>query len=333
MTKTLTSQRIEWIDCAKGITILLVVLGHSVYGVLRGAIFSFHMPLFFIMSCLTYRLSTDLGQLARKAKKAFFRMVVPAWILFLIIVFGEALLERTTMDLAFWKSKGLAFLFSSGSQFYMGDPQIHVPRMGIPWFLIVLFTGRTLFDLLHLKLGKGFVPACLVLSILGVAMGPYLWLPFSFDVTLVSLGFLLFGYWLRKWNFEICPWICLICVAGVWAVSVVFTEQVAGKYLEMSMRRYPLFPLCIVTALAGTMMVSQFSSLLVRYISWVKKPLIFLGEHSMDMLCVHTVDFLWEPLYSFSSHLLIGALVRILIDLVVFMLFVLCKKLIKERKK
>ncbi len=333
MTKSPAPQRIEWIDCAKGITILLVVLGHSVYGMLRGVIFSFHMPLFFIMSCLTYRLSTDMGQLGRKAKKAFFRMVVPAWILFLIIVLGEALLERTPMDLAFWKSKGLAFLFSSGSQFYMGDPQIHVPRMGIPWFLIVLFTGRTLFDLLHLKLGKGFVPVCLVLSVLGVAMGPYLWLPFSFDVTLVSLGFLLFGYWLRKWNFEVCPWICLICVAGVWVVSMVFTELVSGKYLEMSMRRYPLFPLSVVTALAGTMMVSQISSLLTGYVSWAAKPLTFLGEHSMDMLCVHTVDFLWEPLYSFSSRALLCAFVRILIDLAVFILYVRFKKLIKERKK
>lgn len=42
-------QRIDWIDFAKGITILLVIIGHNVSGPLRGAIFSFHMPLFFIL--------------------------------------------------------------------------------------------------------------------------------------------------------------------------------------------------------------------------------------------------------------------------------------------
>lgn len=47
-------QRIDWIDFAKGITILLVIIGHNVSGPLRGAIFSFHMPLFFILSCVTY---------------------------------------------------------------------------------------------------------------------------------------------------------------------------------------------------------------------------------------------------------------------------------------
>ena len=167
-----------------------------------------------------------------------------------------------------------------------------------------------------------------------------LWLPLSFDVTLVSLGFLLFGYWLRKWNFEVCPWITLICVAAMWAVTMVFTELMstsaeAGRnYLEMSMRRYPLYPLCIVTALTGTMMVSQFSSLLVRYFGWVKKPLIFLGEHSLDMLIVHTMDFLWKDLCAkVSSSGAVQAVVLLAMDLAIFTSFVFVKKLIKERKK
>ncbi len=48
--------RIYWIDCAKGITILLVIIGHSIYNpMVRGPIFSFHMPLFFILSGMTYK--------------------------------------------------------------------------------------------------------------------------------------------------------------------------------------------------------------------------------------------------------------------------------------
>ena len=53
---------------------LLVLLGHSVYGTLRGMIFSFHMPLFFILSCMTYRLSADTRQLGVQSKKAFFHL-------------------------------------------------------------------------------------------------------------------------------------------------------------------------------------------------------------------------------------------------------------------
>ena len=43
-------KRIEWVDIAKGIAILLMVIGHEVpSGLLYVFIFSFHMPLFFIL--------------------------------------------------------------------------------------------------------------------------------------------------------------------------------------------------------------------------------------------------------------------------------------------
>ena len=50
-------KRIEWIDIAKGMTILLVIVGHTVTNgtVVRDAIFSFHMPLFFILAGYTFR--------------------------------------------------------------------------------------------------------------------------------------------------------------------------------------------------------------------------------------------------------------------------------------
>ena len=53
------SERFTWIDRAKAIGVVLVVLGHFLYGaflggdfgkVLNRAIYSFHMPMFFIAS-------------------------------------------------------------------------------------------------------------------------------------------------------------------------------------------------------------------------------------------------------------------------------------------
>ena len=43
--------RIDWIDVAKGIAIILVVAGHVGYPIMgKAAIYSFHMPLFFMAS-------------------------------------------------------------------------------------------------------------------------------------------------------------------------------------------------------------------------------------------------------------------------------------------
>ena len=55
-----TEIRIQWVDIAKGITIILMIIGHT--GIPRSIsnwIFSFHMPLFFIMSGLTTNWGKD----------------------------------------------------------------------------------------------------------------------------------------------------------------------------------------------------------------------------------------------------------------------------------
>ena len=49
MTKALTS-RIGWIDTAKGIGLLCVILGHLSIPYLDMWIYFFHMPLFFFLS-------------------------------------------------------------------------------------------------------------------------------------------------------------------------------------------------------------------------------------------------------------------------------------------
>lgn len=340
MGDTLVKKRVEWIDCAKGITMLLVILGHSVFGSLRGAIFSFHMPLFFILSCMTYRLSADGSQLWKKSKKAFVHLVLPALILFLLDNGVKILLTaleggfRPTLD--FWKTKALTLLFASGSAVDARFPIDSVPieRMGIPWFLIVLFTGRTLLDLMHLKMGRSFVPACVLLSIAGVVIGQYVWLPLSFDVTLASLLFLLLGYGFRGYDMGKRPVVRFLTASVLWLGTMLVMEladdgTAIRNYMEMSTRRYPLYPLCLVAAVSGTMMVAYISSFLVRYLGWLKRPLMFIGEHSLMLLCVHTMDYLWEDVYTgASSEPLFQAAVRIVADLAVFVIVVYIKKLI-----
>ena len=48
--------RLEWIDVARGIGIIAVVAGHVwTGGAFRNALYSFHMPLFFLLSGLLSR--------------------------------------------------------------------------------------------------------------------------------------------------------------------------------------------------------------------------------------------------------------------------------------
>ena len=78
--------RIEWIDFAKGITIILVIIGHTVNGWIRGTIFSFHMPLFFILSCATFKYSKSEEEFKKATIKGFKHLIIPAIMMFFLCI-------------------------------------------------------------------------------------------------------------------------------------------------------------------------------------------------------------------------------------------------------
>lgn len=78
--------RIEWIDLLKGLAIILVVMGHMPYDdgsvALKNGIYSFHMPLFFLLAGFTAALSMSRsGSPCRFIQKRMVSVFIPylAW--------------------------------------------------------------------------------------------------------------------------------------------------------------------------------------------------------------------------------------------------------------
>ncbi|WP_321041620.1 acyltransferase family protein, partial [Veillonella caviae] len=106
--------RIEWLDSLKGFAIFLVVVGHVVLGYIRADIFpqyynelqyiyniiySFHMPLFFLISGFLYKLTWSKKNTGvfKKIGNKFLNMV-PMYLVF---------------SLTFWVFKYYATLYSN----------------------------------------------------------------------------------------------------------------------------------------------------------------------------------------------------------------------------
>lgn len=72
------SKRLDWIDIAKGIAIILVIVGHTVPNPspLRHAIFSFHMPVFFILAGYTFRPKPWRELLSGSVSRLLFNVLV-----------------------------------------------------------------------------------------------------------------------------------------------------------------------------------------------------------------------------------------------------------------
>ena len=78
------TKRITYIDAAKGLGIVLIVFGHIASNdALRQYIYSFHVPVFFFLSGMTYRLKEDL---AGTWKKRMSRLYLPYLIFSLISI-------------------------------------------------------------------------------------------------------------------------------------------------------------------------------------------------------------------------------------------------------
>ncbi len=330
--------RIEWIDFAKGLTMLLVIAGHSLLmeSGLRAAIFSFHMPLFFILSGITFHYADSADRLVKNGEKAFRHLVLPAFCMVSIATALSCIRNYTSFlnvdyTKQFIRLLAAAFTFSSGSDVeYLSSS---IPAIGMPWFLIVLFLGRGLFDYIQYKCPlKKTVLFCVLLSVAGVLMGKLLWLPLSFDIALAIQPFFLLGKEFDRVKAEQKPLIKLIVFAVLWAVLFFLPRYFNEFYFELSCRRYIWYPLCFVTAAFGTLMISELSVLACR-LPALSRYICALGKDSLTLLFIHVVDDpLWGFLWSGTDDQYARACIRIASDVFVFSVLMLLLKVFRRHK-
>ena len=279
---THAKQRINWVDISKGIAILSVLLGHTVCPAwLHAYIYSFHMPLFFILSGYTLSFSnngTFRTFITRKAKAllAPYICFAPLIVLFNLCVnffkFGITAFE--------WKNTLISVFF----QRHLSDHKFEL------WFLISLFSAELVLYFLYF-LTKRLNSSYWLPLISGVVMlsGFLYWhfcgipLVWNFDVTLIAVGFIGFGYLLRilKEPLEKAntwPMILLLC-----AVHLLFTV-LNNDAVNMYENKYGNILFFLLAATAGSLFFIFFSQKIRE-----NNLLQMIGKHSLILYCLHTM--------------------------------------------
>ena len=149
--------RIEWIDIAKGIGIIFVVLGHCVVktDLIHKFIFSFHMPLFFILSgyCFHAEKYNKMSEVLKNRGKALLIPYCKFWLLGLIV----------TVLVPNWRNsltiKGIL------TDWYLGYPEtVHITSI---WYLISLFGITVVYYILYM-MAKATNKKCIIY--IGIAL-------------------------------------------------------------------------------------------------------------------------------------------------------------------
>lgn len=247
---TKKNNRIQWVDVAKGMAILLMVVGHEINYMpyVYPLIFSFHMPLFFILSGYTSRPVEDVATLKIKVIKTF-KQLYPLAVLMVILFSIESWIVNQQTVYILIKSiiKGLIF----GSN----NPVHGIGNVDVMWFLYAFCYGKAMFDLVMVLVKdnrwRGVI--VVILSGSGMLISTKIWLPQALDVAMVVPLFMFAGQLLRKYANQInqfmnWKWYGVLII--IWLVLV--CSQVT---IDISIRHYPDYFVSVIEALCGSFIV------------------------------------------------------------------------------
>ena len=171
-----TKKRIDYIDVAKGITILLVIIGHSIdFGWKRDLIFSFHMPLFVICSGFFYKNKSYKEELS-KSFNFLFKPYISWLFIFVMLLFVFDYEINFANFLINFKIflKSVIFSICAPSPGKLNINTGIIGGVGSLWFIPMLIVVRLLFLTID-KITRGDqfkIFLCTVLiSLLGYILG------------------------------------------------------------------------------------------------------------------------------------------------------------------
>jgi acyltransferase len=195
----LKSERIYWIDTLRAIAIIFVVVGHTPgiqhYEAVVKYIYSFHIPLFFLISGVLFNPKVTESGYVPFLRDQVRALLIPYFAWGLLTYLPWVIISRhhgSYPDLSPLKPL-IGLLYGTGS----GTWLIH---NGALWFLPCLFATRLLFFTAFKTFDRAALPWPIALMALagfaapGVIPFP---VPWGVDVALVAVGFFATGFVLR----------------------------------------------------------------------------------------------------------------------------------------
>ena len=302
-------KRIQWVDIVKGIAILSMITGHSLNGAPGEALFtliiySFHMPIFFVMSGFTTRILDDNKIITKKIVKMVKRILIPT-----IITVVICTLER----LAFHIYNKDVFFKAMGSALFYAQPTALRGHYTVDamWFLIVFFWSKILFYLVTKLIGLDYSGVVFgVLAYICNVFSNTIWLVQSWDLVPIACLFMWIGGELRKNYPTIKEKKVLLFIISflVWGYGL--QKQVK---IDMAIRVFPNFIFCLIFITSASFCVIYFAEGISN--TKIGSLLAFFGRETLPLLFINTIDFFWAWGKGLSGYIYTAS--RVTLDIIV----------------
>lgn len=273
------NKKVEWINIARGLGILFVIIGHvQTPEYIKSIIYSFHMPLFFFLSGYVFNTVKYVSALSFVVSR-FRKLIIPYFVFSFITI---AIFKIWDQQLLGQKINSLdiltGFLFSTSDKILVNAPL---------WFLTCLFVVQIAFYFVVRITSRNLV----VLIILSVSsLLGYLYskselahIPWNVDVALTAVAFFGVGYLLKgkqieiKNKFEWFSLFSLLCVLFSYINSRHGRVDLFGNILN----NYFLYYLAAFFGIAACILASQ--------IIQESKLLSSIGKSSLHIFTTHII--------------------------------------------
>ncbi|MHC1682381.1 MAG: acyltransferase family protein [Clostridiaceae bacterium] len=273
------NKRIEYLDVAKGILIISVVLSHSSFK-LAQYMYWFHMPAFFIISGILFKNNMNFNYQLKK-------FYIPYILFSLIDLNIDFLLYPETISLRKYILLLYHYLFSGKA------------IRGVFWFVPALLISKYLFYIIHRYINKPLIIPLIVLGYLCahlysikvipdsiVLIDEKYWVILGLDVVPIALTYYAMGYYSKKiLNYIVSSYALILSFIACLYLIHINIEEGIYYYLNIKFAffKYPILDL--VYPLTFTALILSLSYFIKE--SNLGKALSYCGVNSLIIMYLH----------------------------------------------
>ncbi|WP_028973460.1 acyltransferase family protein [Spirochaeta cellobiosiphila] len=290
--KEYSDNHIIWIDNAKAIGIILVMVGHLNFPKeIIIWLYSFHMPLFFFISGILAKSGKE-HSIFKFIKNRAERLLVPYFMFALFsylfwLLIGRRFGADSSLDINLLKPL-LGILYSNGINNWL---IFNAPL----WFLTCLFITEIEFFMISKLTRVRMLIVLLLMITLGflLSKNQIIRLPWGFNISLVSISFYAIGYYskfLLEFNIKKSTALLLFILTLVVNIKL---SSINGR-IDMNGNYYSNIGLFYLNAILGILSVYFISKLINK-----NKLTLFIGKNTLVIMALHII------IYSFLKGIMV----------------------------
>ncbi len=284
----LGKERILWVDFAKSLGIFLIFWGHTllgsesaVCGITNRVIYSFHVPMFFLLS--GYVMKSETSTFGHFIRKRFKKILLPAFFFYVLTI---PIYFIYNVD---WSTVTVYSIIDN--VFYLHGVCAYNRPL---WFFFCLFQILILVKILDLSNARTYWLIIvgmfsLVLSYVLYTLKKDIFSIFGFNKCVLGLFFYVCGMLLRKIHYNKYISIIGICAIPIWILSGLFFNPKVSMH-DMVLGNYWLF---ILSGIAGSLAFFAFCKLFeknAKIREYAKWTVFIISSHYVLVSIFHIVS-------------------------------------------